>query len=268
MNAQTRSRVITASVGIPFLILVIGWGRSEYFTLLVFLITVAGLWEYFRIVFRDRLKERSLGMLLGVLVSLGLVIPGHPEPGLPLAIVILLAFSSHLFFGGKLEERYQRLGWTLIGTLYIGYFVPHTVLLYGSRDGRAWVFFVLLTIMSGDTAGYFVGRSWGKNKLCPEISPGKTVEGTIASLAGSVLAAVVGGQFLLPAIPRVESLLLSVVLSVLGQAGDLFESWIKRVFSVKDSGRLLPGHGGLLDRLDSLIFPVVFMTHYLRLFHP
>lgn len=268
MNAQTRSRVITASAAIPFLVLIIGWGRREHFTLLVFLATVVGLWEYFRIVFRGRLKERSLGILLGVLVSLGLVIPGHPEPGLPSAVALLLAFSSYLFFGGKLEERYRRLGWTLLGALYVGYGVPHMALLYESRDGRAWVFFVLLAIMSGDTVGYFTGRSWGKNKLCPEISPGKTVEGAIASLAGSVLAAVVGGPFLLPAISWVESLLLSVVLSVLGQAGDLFESWIKRVFSVKDSGRFLPGHGGLLDRLDSLIFPVVFMTYYLRLFHP
>ena len=268
MNTQLRSRVITASLGIPLLILIIGWGRALHFALLVFLVTVVALGEYFYIVFRDRLKERNFGILLGVLVSLGLVIPGHPEPGLSLAVGILLAFSGYLFSGGGLEERYRHLGWTLLGALYAGYLVPHLALLYQSRDGRSWVFFVLLVIMSGDTAGYFVGSSWGKNKLYPEISPAKTVEGALASLAASIVAGVVGGQFLLSAIPWVESVLLSAVLSILGQVGDLFESWIKRVFSAKDSGRLLPGHGGLLDRIDSLIFPVVFITYYLRLLHP
>ncbi len=268
MNAQIRSRVMTASVGIPLLIWIIGWGRAAHFSLLVFLVTVIALCEYFLIVFRDRLKERVFGIILGALVSLGIILPVSPEPGLWLGLVVVLTFSTYLFFDGKLEERYQRLGWTLLGTLYIGYLVPHLALLYQSHDGREWVFFVLLVIMGGDTAAYFVGSSLGKNKLYPEISPGKTVEGAMASLAASLVVGVLGGIFLLPVISWVESLLLSLVLSVLGQAGDLFESWIKRVFSVKDSGHLLPGHGGLLDRMDSLIFPVVFATYYLRLFHP
>ena len=268
MNTQIRSRVITASVGVPLLILVIGWGSAAQFSLLVFLVTLVALCEYFLIVFRERWKERTLGIVSGVLVSLGIVIPGISEPGLALAIAILLAFSTYLFSGGKLEARFQHLGWTVLGALYVGYFVPHLVLLRQSHDGRAWVSFLLLVIMSGDTAGYFAGTSLGKNKLCPEISPGKTVEGALASLAASLVVGVLGGTFLLPTISWVESLLLSLVLSVLGQTGDLFESWIKRVFSVKDSGYLLPGHGGLLDRMDSLIFPVVFITYYLRWLHP
>lgn len=268
MNTQIGSRVITASVGIPLLILIIGWGRAWHFSLLVFLVAAVGLWEYFFIVFRDRPKERTLGIVLGGLLALGMVIPGHAEPGLWLGIVILLAFSTYLFSGGELEKRYQYLSWTLLGVLYIGYLAPHLVLLYQSHDGRAWVFFLLLVIMTGDTAGYFAGSSLGRRKLSPEISPGKTVEGAVASLAASALAGILGGKFLLPTIPWMEALLLSVVLSILGQAGDLFESWIKRVFSVKDSGSLLPGHGGLLDRMDSLIFPVVFTTYYLRLLHP
>lgn len=268
MNTPIRSRVITASVGIPLLILVVGWGSAAQFSLLVFLVTLVALCEYFLIVFRDRWKERTLGIVSGVLVSLGIVIPGISEPGWTLAIAILLAFSTYLFSRGKLEGKFQHLGWTLLGALYVGYFVPHLVLLHQSHDGRAWVFFLLLVVMGGDTAGYYAGASLGKNKLCPEISPGKTVEGALASLAASLIVGVLGGTFLLPTISWVESLLLSIVLSVLGQTGDLFESWIKRVFSVKDSGYLLPGHGGLLDRMDSLIFPVVFITYYLRWLHP
>lgn len=268
MNTQIRSRVLTATVGIPLLILIIAWSQPGYFALLVFLVTVIALCEYFLIVFRDRVKERIFGIILGVLVSLGVIFPVSLEPGMWLGLVVVLAFSTYLFFDGKLEQRYQHLGWTLLGTLYIGYLVPYLILLYRSHEGREWVFFVLLVIMSGDTAAYFVGSSLGKHKLYPEVSPGKTVEGAVASVAASLVVGVLGGIILLPAISWVESLLLSLVLSVLGQAGDLFESWIKRVFSVKDSGHLLPGHGGLLDRMDSLIFPVVFTAYYLRLLHP
>ncbi len=261
------SRVITALAGIPLLIVIIGWGLPWHFSLLVFLATTVSLFEYFFIAFPGRWRERILGILSGVLVSLGILIPGFPESGLWLSGAIVVTFSTYLFFEEKLQERYNHLGWTLLGTLYIGYLVPHFVLLYRSH-GREWVFFVLLVIMAGDTAAYFVGSFLGRRKLSPEISPGKTVEGALGGIGASVLTGVMGAKFLLPGVPWLETLWLSLVLSVLGQAGDLFESWIKRVFSVKDSGNLLPGHGGLLDRMDSLIFPVVFTTHYLRLLYP
>jgi phosphatidate cytidylyltransferase len=104
--------------------------------------------------------------------------------------------------------------------------------------------------------------------LAPEISPGKTVEGAIGYVLGSILAGCLMGISLALGLSWWELAILSALLSILGQLGDLFESWIKRVFAVKDSGRLLPGHGGLLDRLDSLIFPAVFTTTYLKVFHP
>ncbi|MFQ5682628.1 MAG: phosphatidate cytidylyltransferase [Candidatus Binatia bacterium] len=261
-------RVITALVGIPLIILIVGWGLPWQFSLLVFIVTVVSLWEYFSMAFLALWKERALGICAGSLLSLGILVPGFPGPGPWLTGVIVVTFSTYLFFRGPLQERYQHLGWTLIGMLYIGYLVPHLVLLYRSPDGKAWVFFVLLVIMAGDTAAYFVGNLLGKNKLAPEISPGKTVEGAIGSVGMSIFAGLAGYGFLLPAMPLVEILWLSVVLCILGQMGDLFESWIKRVFSVKDSGSLLPGHGGLLDRMDSLIFAIVFITYYLRLFHP
>jgi phosphatidate cytidylyltransferase len=233
----------------------------------VFLLAVAALAEYFFMVFRRLPKQRAVGILLGALLCLGLVIPGLSAPGLWLSVVMLAGFSFYLFSAGELEEKYRHLGWTLLGVLYLGFLFPHVALLYQFAEGRAWVFFLLLVIMSGDTAGYFVGRRWGRNRLYPEVSPGKTVEGALASLVASLAAGWIGGKFLLPRISGAEALLLSLSLSLLGQAGDLFESWIKRVFSVKDSGALLPGHGGLLDRMDSLIFPGVLMTYYVRFFH-
>jgi phosphatidate cytidylyltransferase len=123
-------------------------------------------------------------------------------------------------------------------------------------------------ILMGDAAAYFIGRRFGTRKLAPEISPGKTIEGVFGYLAGSVVGGWLGAMFLVTELATVEVVMLSAMLSVAGQMGDLFESLIKRVFAVKDSGTLLPGHGGLLDRLDSLIFPAVFATTYLRVFHP
>ena len=267
MSAKIIPRFITALVGIPALIWVVGWGRSWIFSLLVLLVTIISLFEYYFMAFPGRRREQAAGVLAGFVVSCGILIENFSDPAPWLAGVIVLLFSGHLFFGGTLEERYRNLGWMLLGTLYIGYLVPHAALLYRLPDGKEWIFLVLLVIMVGDTAAYVVGTLFGRRKLFPEISPGKTVEGALGSTVASLAAGVIGGGFLLPDNPWVELLGISLILSVLGQAGDLFESWIKRVFGVKDSSALLPGHGGLLDRMDSLIFPLVFATYYLRILH-
>jgi phosphatidate cytidylyltransferase len=259
--------VLTALAGITCLLILIGFGRPWQFSLFIFILTFGALCEYFFIAFPDLWKERVLGILFGVVISLTVLYPMLPEPGLFLAGVLIVAFSVFLFFGGGLEERYQHLGWIVIGAFYIGYLFPHFALIYRGPSGTEWVFFVLLVVMAGDTAGYLIGMALGKRKLYPRISPGKTVVGSLGSLGASVLAGLLGVMFLTFDVHWAEVLMLSLILSFLGQLGDLFESWIKRVFSVKDSGRILPGHGGLLDRLDSLIFPAVFTTYYVRLLH-
>jgi len=263
-----RTRVITALLGIPLLVVIIALGRHWHlFSLLVFMVTVVALGEYFFMAFPKDRRERFLGLFLGILVSLMIFIPGLAEPGVFLAPVIVVGLCYYLFFGGELDQRYQRLGWTLLGAIYLGYLFPHFVLLYRVPKGTEWVFFVILIAASGDTAGYFTGMAIGKRKLYPEISPAKTIEGAVGGMLASILGGCVGAFYLLPTLSWLETVLLAMLLSLLAQLGDLFESWIKRVFRVKDSGRLLPGHGGLLDRIDSLIFPTVFMTYYVKLIH-
>jgi phosphatidate cytidylyltransferase len=261
-------RLITAAVVIPALVWIVGWGGAGIFSWLIFIVAALSLLEYYGMAFPARPKEQALGILSGLLVAAGILI--HDVSGFApwLAGAIVLLFSIHLFFGGGLEERYRNLAWTVVGTLYIGYLIPHAALLYRLPDGPRWIFFVLIVVMIGDTAAYFVGTSLGKRKLYTEVSPGKTVEGAIGSTAATLVAGIVAGNFFLPSYPWQEILGISLALSVLGQVGDLFESWIKRVFAVKDSGAMLPGHGGLLDRMDSLIFPLVFVTYYLRTLHP
>lgn len=260
--------MITAAVGIPLLVILVGWGPSWVFLGVFLAFILEALREYFAMAFPGRVKEQLWGILFGLSLSLALLLPAAPERESGLAFVFVLSFSAYLFMAGKLEERLSRLAWSLLGAVYLGYLLPHWVLLFRLPHGRAWVFFVLLVIMLGDTAAYFVGSRFGTKKLAPEISPGKTVEGCFGYLAGSVLGGFVGAKFVITELAVAEVVTLAAVLSILGQVGDLFESLIKRVFTVKDSGSLLPGHGGLLDRLDSLIFPAVFATTYLKLFHP
>jgi phosphatidate cytidylyltransferase len=234
----------------------------------IFLVTFGALCEYFFMAFPHHPRERTLGIGLGVLMAIGMLVPKLSDSGVWPAGIVLAAFSVYLFLGEDLAERYRHLGWALLGTLYIGYLFPHIVYLHRAPEGRRWVFFVLVVAMVGDTAGYLVGSAVGNRKLAPKISPAKTVEGALGGAGASVLFGLLAGGFLLSSRSWVEIFLLCLILSALAQIGDLFESWVKRVFSVKDSGALLPGHGGLLDRLDSVIFPVVFAALYLRAMYP
>jgi phosphatidate cytidylyltransferase len=264
---DTRARAMTALLGVPLLIFAIARGRPWHFSLLVLAVTFAALREYYEIVFLESRLAKVVGFLAGASVALGIVFQGDMEASLFFVPVLVTVMACYVFLPGSLRAKFDHLSWTVLGTFYIGYFVPHFVLLYRLAWGKEWVFLILLVIMSGDSAGYFVGKAWGKHKLCPELSPNKTVEGAISITAVGILAGLVGGRYLLPEIAVGELLFLGFVLAALGQTGDLFESWIKRVFSVKDSGALLPGHGGILDRIDSLIFPTVFTTYYVRMLH-
>jgi phosphatidate cytidylyltransferase len=237
------------------------------FAVFLLLLTTVALREYFLMVFPGRATEQWCGVAFGVLIFFTLLLPQIPERELALSLILVLSFCGYLFLSGELQEKFRGLAWTLLGGFYLGHLLPHWVLLFGLTRGRAWVFFVLIVIMVGDSAAYFAGRQWGRKKLAPEISPGKTTEGAAAYVFGSIVAAVASNAAFLQELHILEAAGLGVCLSILGQLGDLFESWIKRVFAVKDSGALLPGHGGLLDRLDSLIFPAVFTTAYVKVFH-
>ncbi|MBM4262520.1 MAG: phosphatidate cytidylyltransferase [Deltaproteobacteria bacterium] len=268
MEANLRARLLTALVGVPLLILLVARSSTAVFSTVIFFVTVLALGEYFRMVFPNGLRDQLLGVGFGAALSLSLLYGGAETVQLSTALVLLLYFSLYIWLSGSLEDKLRRLAWLMLGGFYLGYLLPHLALLFRLPEGRHWVLFVLIVIMSGDSVAYFAGKRFGKKRLAPEISPGKTVEGALGYFAGSVIAGLIGAKYLFVGISAHTICALALVLATLGQVGDLFESWIKRVFSVKDSGQLLPGHGGLLDRLDSLIFPAVFTTAYLRVFYP
>lgn len=181
-----------------------------------------------------------------------------------LALLLVVTFLSlalmFLFRFSDISVVHHRLGWFCFGLFYLPLLLGHLVLLRSLTDGQAWIFMTLFVIMTCDTFAYFVGSNFGRRKLYLAVSPNKSVEGAVGGLVGSVLAVLLASISFLPMIGLFDGILIGVLLGVVGQLGDLFESLLKRACGVKDSGNLIPGHGGILDRLDSLLFafPVVF----------
>jgi phosphatidate cytidylyltransferase len=175
---------------------------------------------------------------------------------LPFLLTVTIALSLIiLVFIRQKEGVFASWAWMMGGILYIGWLLSLLVILRLDA-GRNWIFLALFTTFASDTAAYFIGKAIGVHKLAPSISPGKTWEGAIAGVCGGVIISVLftlDTPFQLP-VHYWQAIILGVLISVFGQLGDLAESLLKRNFGVKDSGGIMPGHGGILDRLDSILF--------------
>lgn len=142
----------------------------------------------------------------------------------------------------------------LMGFLYVPLLLSHLIMIRMRPHGTEWLFLIMVIVMAGDSAAYYVGSTIGKHRIYPEVSPKKSVEGSIGGLCGSIAGALIARATFFPELTIVDCVATALVLGVLGQLGDLFESLIKRSCGVKDSGTIFPGHGGILDRLDSILF--------------
>jgi phosphatidate cytidylyltransferase len=189
------------------------------------------------------------------------------EPGTVIAVLLAGFFLTFTLSLRDLQPQrsFTGLSLMLLGVIYVGFLLPHLVWVRAQPHGTAWVFFLLLVVMVGDSAAYGAGRIWGKRKLIPHISPGKTIEGSVGAVGGHVLAALGSWLWLLADRSLLEIFGLALGLGTLAQVGDLCESALKRAYSVKDSGWIFPGHGGVLDRVDSVLFPSAFLYYYVTL---
>jgi len=177
---------------------------------------------------------------------------GMPGPELALVVGVLLICSAPLWTPGRpLVESTAN---TLFGAIYVGWLLGYAIWLQGRAGGPQLVLFLVGVTWAGESAAYLVGSSMGRHRLAPILSPRKTVEGAIAQVLVSVAAALALGAWLLPACGLAGAAGGGVLLGVIGQVGDLAESAIKRSIGTKDTGGLIPGHGGMLDRIDSLLF--------------
>ena len=262
-----RARIATAAVAIPALLALIVWGRPWQFAAVVVTIAAVGISEYAAMAFPQQRGERVLTTVLGLAVIAGAA--WQPD-GRVLLGALTLTVSAGLVWillaRADFEQGLRDLGLALVGILYTCVLTPHFIWLHDvDSNGWRWVIFVLVIGMAGDTGGYTAGHALGRHKLAPRISPGKTVEGALGIMAASFLGGAVSKLIFLRQVPWAEVMLLSGIMGVIGQLGDLSESIMKRTFGVKESGWLFPGHGGVLDRLDSLLFPVAFLYYYILL---
>jgi phosphatidate cytidylyltransferase len=265
-----KHRIITAAAAVPVIILAI-WFGDPWFSLFIAAAALAATYEFYRMAGFDR---REPWVYLGLLWSLALVLsPHYKNPdSLPMVITLVLLISLiYLLVRPSKEKAFRDWAWTIVGALYIGWLLSYWLNLRGLEDGRNWVYLAMLTTFANDTGAYFVGRAKGKRKLVPMISPAKTWEGAVGGLVSALLASVVIATILKLISPMLgvpftfeywQIILLGFLISLFAQLGDLIESLLKRNMGVKESGDLLPGHGGILDRADSLIFVGAVVYYY------
>jgi phosphatidate cytidylyltransferase len=239
-----------AIVGLPIGLAAVILGG--YFILgLAVVLTVLGMHEYYTLV-----RPYKPNLLVGYLGSLSVVVGAYfwGQNGIlgGLAALVILTFFWSLF--GELGAHLVgRMAVTDFGTVWIAVGFAYILLLRDLNHGMALTILMLACTILNDTFAYFVGRAIGSHKMAPRISPKKSVEGAIGGLVGSVVAAMVV-KIYSPWLPARYAIILGLVIGIVGQWGDLFESAVKRDFRVKDSGKLLPGHGGILDRFDAILF--------------
>ena len=142
----------------------------------------------------------------------------------------------------------------VLGLVYISLSLSFLVLIRSAESGAGWIFWILCIVAAGDTGAFYAGTYLGRHKLCPWVSPKKTIEGSLGGLAANIIVALLFKTILLPSLAVLPCVVFALVVGIAGQVGDLFASEFKRSAGIKDSGSLLPGHGGFLDRLDALLF--------------
>ena len=224
--------------------------------LLVGLATAAGLWEFQRLVFPEGLPEpwQAFNILAGLAFPLGTALGGTAGLHGALLAAVFCGFFSLLVFAPQNASALSLLARFGLGWVYIPYLLSYVLLIGKMEAASSRIFFALVVTFAGDSGAFYCGRSFGRHKLYEVVSPKKTIEGSLGGLFCSMLAGTLFGYLFLASIFSGWLIVLGLILGVVGQTGDLIESMIKRMSGKKDSSRLLPGHGGVLDRLDSLLF--------------
>jgi len=281
-----KLRVLAALVFAPPLLVLVWYGRAPL-TLSCFAIALLMLWEFYRLTLGPGEPYlKTLGFLLGGSVAagtLGVLSPTAAAVGLPIGLLVL--FTAILLKPDPIQQSMIRAGLLAVGAVYGGSLIPYLARLRDLPAGLALALMALFCTWGADTGAYFAGRFFGRHKLYPKVSPGKTVEGFIGGLASAI-----GVAFLVRSLPAIlpiswhpalgliepgygnglvawQLVAIGAIAAILGAVGDLSESMLKRSVGAKDSSNLIPGHGGVLDRFDAVMFvaPGVYVFALLAL---
>lgn len=269
-------RILTAIVALPILLYTV-WSRSPYyFVALTAVAIVLALREFYSLASKVGCKPAAVaGYVAGLVVTASFV---FEEPALAvaaLAALTIVALAAAMLYADDMKDSLVSVSATVFGVIYVallaGCLIGVRMIPDAPRSGDPHIAAKLLTtffaiVMMTDTGAYYTGRTIGRHKLAPRVSPGKTIEGAIGGFVVAVITALLCKLAFFHEIPAAHALVLGGAIGAIGQIGDLAESMLKRAAGVKDSGALLPGHGGVLDRVDSLLFCAPVLYYYSQLF--
>lgn len=257
------ARELTALIAAPIAIWIVGWSHEYVFDAAAALIAILAMYEFLDL---GRHKGYAIPIPLCIVIMLIIMAAFIIEDlsvELGMFAALLLIPASYVFGKKPLEDSLPSSAIAVLATTYVGMLSGSLIRLRNDfPEGSKLVFFLLLVVWLGDSGAYYVGKTFGRHKLSPRISPKKTVEGLIGGIATSMIAAVVIHFTFFERFPLLHAIVAGAILSVAGVIGDLAESMWKRSADVKDSGRLLPGHGGFLDRFDSILFTAPILYCY------
>jgi phosphatidate cytidylyltransferase len=257
------AREITALVAAPIAIWITGWGPVWLFNATMAVIAVLALYEFLAL---GKAKGYDVPTVLCIAIMLVIIaafIIEELSVELGMFAALLIIPASYVVTKKSLENSLPSSAIAVLATTYVGMLGGSLIRLHNDfPEGYKLVFFLLLVVWLGDSGAYYVGKQFGKHKLSPRISPKKTIEGLVGGVSASVITAIVIHFTFFPKFPLLHAVIAGVLLSIAGVIGDLAESMWKRSAAVKDSGTLIPGHGGFLDRFDSILFTAPILYCY------
>ena len=262
-----RERVLTTIIGLPIVIIAI-WFGSPWFSLIIIIAALLGIREFYRLA---SLSNAHPFIAIGMIWALLLMAASYcPWPHTTSAIMTIgIGFSLlWLLTKSSVSNAFNDWVWTVGGVLYIGWMATYWILLRNLESGMLWTFWGLFTVFASDIGSFLIGRKQGKHPLAPVISPKKTWEGAFGGFFCSIVISIFFSLLFSLPLDWWQVGIFAACISILAQTGDLVESLLKRNTHVKDAGNLLPGHGGILDRFDSLVlngafiyYVIIFVIH-------
>ena len=263
-------RWLTAIVAVPILIFLISEGDQWAFGIFIVVVGIIAFVEYFNMVLTPNNKTGAgIMSIVGFIAISAIILCAGCNRLYIIPHVIFFNFIILCFLSLRLYKSNNKIpdlvGKQLMGVIYISLPLSTLVMMRNSTDGINWIFTLLILVIAADTGAYYAGTYFGKHKLCPSISPGKTFEGLFGGIIAVIIFGTIAKIFLLPLFPIEFFILYFFAISIICPMGDLFESILKRAGNIKESGKILPGHGGILDRIDALLFAAP-MSYFFKIY--
>lgn len=262
-------RILSGVIGLPIVALILIYGNIYVIDILFAAIALISIHEYMNCFEKDYKPVKWMGYISSIIIAFIHIIPQeYFLLSIALLITIMIALLFMKVIASGMKTKVQDIAITFFGICYIVFFLAFIPLLYGMENGKFLIWFILIAAWGTDTCAYFVGVKFGKHKFT-KISPKKSKEGCVGGTLGSVIIALIYtlciNKFAGMQLQYEYIAIIAIILSVLSQIGDLAASSIKRTVGIKDFGKLIPGHGGMLDRIDSIIFIAPFAYFLLNL---